>query len=237
MFKKSRLKPWQKKQWCIGVIDGEFLAGMENLLELYAEPVKPGRARLSLDERPCQLLKDVYTPLSMKKGQPVRRDYEYEREGNCVVFMIYDIDRGVRYGKVSRRRTKADYAAFVDEVLAQHYPKAEAVDLIQDNLNTHKYGSFYEHLPVERAAKLRKLITFHYTPKHASWLNMVEMEFSALARQCLNRRIASREQLDEQIQPWIEERNRKQVRIHWSFTVKDARQKLDSQYQKACCKN
>lgn len=237
MFKKSKLKPWQRKQWCIGGIDGEYLACMENVLELYAQPVKEGRLRLCLDERPCQLLKDVYTPLPMKKGKPVRQDYEYEREGSCVVFMIYDIDTGVRYGKVRQRRTKADYAAFVDEVLEQHYPDVEKIDLVQDNLNTHKYGSFYERLPLERAAELRNRIIFHYTPKHASWLNMVEIEFSALSRQCLDRRIASMEQLNEQMQPWIDERNQKRIKIHWSFTVKDAREKLGSQYQKICCKN
>lgn len=213
------------------------MACMENVLQLYEQPVKAERVRLCLDERPCQLLKDVYTPLPMKKGKPVRQDYEYEREGSCVVFMIYDVDRGVRYGKVSQRRTKADYASFVDEVLEQHYPQVEAVDLVQDNLNTHKYGSFYEHLPLERAAELRSRIIFHYTPKHASWLNMVEVEFSALSRQCLNTRIESMEQLNEQIQPWIDERNQKQIKIHWSFTVKDAREKLGSQYQKICCKN
>jgi len=104
---------------------------------------------------------------------------------------------------------------------------------VQDNLNTHKYGSFYEHLPVERAAALRRLISFHFTPKHGSWLNMVEIEFSALPRQCLNRRIATMEKLDGEIRPWIKERNEKQVKIHWSFTVKDARIKLASQYKRA----
>jgi hypothetical protein len=210
---------------------------MEDILELYQQPVKAGRVRLCLDERPCQLLENVYVPLPMRKGRSLRQDYEYKREGSCVVFMVYDMDRGIRYGKVSQRRTKADYAAFVDGVLAQHYPGFEGIDLVQDNLNTHKYGSFYEHLSLERAAELRRLITFHYTPKHASWLNMVEIEFSALSRQCLDRRIASMEQLDRQMQPWIEERNHKQTKIHWSFTVKDAREKLNSHYQKALYKN
>lgn len=206
---------------------------MEDVLDLYQQPEQKGVIHLCLDERPCQLLDDVLTPLPMKEGRPLREDSEYKRMGTCVVFMAYDIDKGIRYGKISKRRTKADYAAFVDEILKQYYPQAEKVELVQDNLNTHKFGSFYEHLPIERAAELRKLINFHFTPKHGSWLNMVEIEFSALSRQCLNRRVATMEQLEEEMMPWIKERNEKQVKIHWSFTVKDARDKLASQYTKA----
>lgn len=206
---------------------------MEDVLDLYQQPEQEGVARLCLDERPCQLLDDVFVPLPLKEGKPLRQDYEYLRKGSCVVFMIYDIDRGIRYGKVTERRTKADYAAFVDEVLKEHYGGSERIEMVLDNLNTHTFGSFYEYLPVERAAELRRRITFHYTPKHASWLNMVEIEFSALARQCLKRRIATMEQLNEQLQPWIKERNEKHIKIHWSFNVKDAREKLASQYTKA----
>lgn len=232
MFKKSKLKPWQKQQWCIGQIDGQYLACMEDVLEVYEQPTQPECARLCLDERPCQLLDDVLIPFPMKAGKALRQDYEYKRMGTCVVFMAYDLDTGVRYGKVSERRTKADYAAFVDELIKQHYPQAERVELVQDNLNTHQYGSFYEYLPLSRAAELRQLIRFHFTPKHGSWLNMVEIEFSALARQCLDRRISSKEQLNEQMQPWINQRNEKQIKIHWSFTVKNAREKFASQYNK-----
>lgn len=237
MFKKSRLKPWQKQQWCVGQIDGEYLACMEDVLDLYQQSEQKGVVRLCLDERPCQLLDDVLVPLPMKEGKPLREDYEYKRMGSCVVFMVYDTDKGIRYGKISQTRKKEDYAAFVDEVLKQHYPKAEKIELVQGNLNTHKFGSFYEHLPVERAAGLRKLINFHFTPKHGSWLNMVEIEFSALSRQCLNRRIATMEKLEKQMRPWIKERNEKQVKIHWSFTVKDARNKLDTHYDKVILNN
>lgn len=237
MFKKSKLKPWQKKQWCIGQIDGEYLACMEDVLDLYQQSKQKGVVRLCLDERPCQLLDDVLVPLPMKEGKPLREDSEYKRMGTCVIFMAYDFDKGIRYGKVSQTRKKEDYAAFVDEVLKQHYPQAEKVELVQDNLNTHKFGSFYEHLPLERAAELRKLLNFHFTPKHGSWLNMVEIEFSALSRQCLNRRIATMEQLEKEMMPWIKERNEKQVKIHWSFTAKDARDKLASQYAKVVPNN
>lgn len=166
-----------------------------------------------------------------EKGKPERQESECRR--SCVVFMRYDLDRGMRYEKVSERSTKADYVAFVDQVLKQHYPQAEKMELVQDKLNTHKYGSFYEYLPLERAAELRKLVSFHYTPKHGSWLNMVEIAFSALSRQCLNRRIATVEELEKQLKPWVKERNEKQVKIHRSFTAKDAREKLASQFTKA----
>lgn len=206
---------------------------MEDVLDLYQQPEQEGTTRLCLDERPCQLLDDILLPLPMKEGKPLRQDYEYKRMGTCAVFMIYDMNKGLRYGKVSERRTKADYAAFIDEVLKEHYREVEKIELVQDNLNTHTFGSFYEYLPVDRAAELRRLITFHYTPKHGSWLNMVEIEFSALSRQCFKRHIATRDHLDELMQPWIKERNEKQIRIHWSFTVNDARDKLASQYTKA----
>lgn len=206
---------------------------MEDVLDLYQQPEQAEAVRLCLDERPCQLLDDVLVPLPVKEGKPLRQDYEYIRMGSCVVFMIYDMDKGLRYGKVTERRTKADYAAFVDEVLKEHYKGSERIEMVLDNLNTHTFGSFYEYLPVERAAELRRRMTFHYTPKHGSWLNMVEIEFSALSRQCLKRRIATMEKLSEQLQPWIKERNEKQIKIHWSFTAKDARGKLASQYAKA----
>ena len=127
---------------------------MEDVLEVYGQPEQRGCICLCLDERPCQLLDDILVPLPMKEGKPLRQDYEYKSMDTCVVSMLYDIDKGIRYGKVSERRAKADYAAFVDEVLKQHYPQAEKIELVQDNLNTHRYGSFYEHLPVERVNPL-----------------------------------------------------------------------------------
>ena len=215
---------------------------MEDVLEVYAASPEPGQVspepvRLCMDERPCQLLEDILVPLPMKPGQSKRQDYEYKRNGTCVIFMAYDIDRGIRYAAVKERRTKADYAAFIDEILKQHYPQAKQVELVQDNLNTHNYGSFYENLPLERAAELRQMIRFHYTPKHGSWLNMVEIEFSALSRQCLDERIGTMEKLKQCLEPWLKERNDKQVKINWSFTVNQAREKLASKYKNAKFKN
>jgi len=203
---------------------------MEDVLALYAQAPQLGIARICFDERPCQLLADVVAPLPMQPGKPARQDYEYTRQGTAVILLAYDIDTGQRYVQVRKQRTKQDYAQFMTWLAKEHYPHVERIELVQDNLNTHSYGSFYEHLPAQQARKLARKFTFHYTPKHGSWLNMAEIEFSVLARECLNRRIASIEELDKQVLIWGEQRNRKAFKIHWSFTVKTAREKLASQY-------
>lgn len=231
MPKKSQLKPWQRRQWCIGKVDGNYLAAMEEVLDVYGQEAQEGVVRLCFDERPCQLLDHILTPLPLRPGRSERIDSEYERKGTCCVLLAYDMDRGERYAQVRERRTKADYAQFLDRVVEEHYPQARRVELVQDNLNTHTYGSFYEHLPVERAAQLRKLIGFHFTPKHGSWLNMAEIEFSALSRQCLDRRIATMEQMQEEVKAWVEKRNELAIKINWSFTTSQARDKMKTKYK------
>lgn len=203
---------------------------MEDVLALYQEPAQPGRARLCFDERPCQLLADKLAALPARPGQTAKQDYEYERHGTAVVLLAYDLDTGQRYAQVRARRTKADYAAFLHQLVTTHYADAQQIDLVQDNLNTHAYGAFYEHLPAAQARALSRRVRFHFTPKHGSWLNMAELEFSALARQCLDRRIASLEELSAQVQTWAAERNRRAVKIHWSFTVASAQDKLRHWY-------
>lgn len=205
---------------------------MEDVLDLYAEPAAPGRARLCFDERPCQLLDEKLAALPARPGQVAKQDHEYVRQGTAVVLLAYDLDTGQRYAQVRARRTKADYADFMDQLVRTRYADAARIDLVQDNLNTHAYGAFYAHLPAARARALSRQVHFHFTPKHASWLNMAELEFSALARQCLNRRIPSIEQLDQQVQAWAAERNRHAVKIHWSFTVSGAEDKLRHWYAK-----
>lgn len=237
MLKKSRLKPWQSRQWCIGKIDGNYLAAMEDVLDVYEQGMEEGVVRLSFDERPCQLLDHVLTPLPLEPGKSTRIDSEYERKGTCCILLAYDIDSGERYAQVRKQRTKADYAQFIDQVVKEHYSQAKRVELVQDNLNTHTYGSFYEHLPVDRAAQLRKLIHFHFTPKHGSWLNMAEIEFSALSRQCLDRRIASIEQMQKEVKTWVEKRNEQKIKINWSFTTSKARDKMKTKYKKVESKN
>ena len=168
--------------------------------------------------------------LPLQAGKAVRDDNEYVRKGTCVVLLAYDLDTGQRYVQVRSHRTKADYAAFMDELIRTHYADADLVEIVQDNLNTHKYGSFYEHLPLERARQLSRKLVFHFTPKHGSWLNMAEIEFSALARQCLNRRIGSLEELSQPVALWVAARNQQAVKVHWSFTVASAETKMQRWY-------
>lgn len=205
---------------------------MEDVLELYAREPIQGRARLCFDERPCQLLDQVVAPLSVKQDKAAREDYEYKRKGTAVILLAYDIDTGQRCVQVSKRRTKLDYARFMEWLAREHYRHVEHIELVQDNLNTHSHGSFYENLPAADARELTRKFNFHFTPKHGSWLNMAEIEFSVLARECLDRRIASLEELEKQVLIWCEKRNRKAAKIHWSFTVNTAREKLTKQYQK-----
>lgn len=202
------------------------------MLDLYAQPAQAGRARLCFDERPCQLLGDQLAALPARPRQVAKQDYEYVRQGTAVVLLAYDLDTGQRYAQVRARRTKADYAEFLHQLLTTHYADATQVELVQDNLNTHAYGSFYEHLPAAQARALSRQVRFHFTPKHGSWLNMAELEFSALARQCLDRRIASIEELAQQVQAWAAERNQRAIKIHWSFTLANAEEKMGHWYTK-----
>lgn len=204
---------------------------MEDVLAVYNRPAQANEARICFDERPCQLLGDVVAPLSVKPGKAAKENNEYVRQGTCVVLLAYDLDRGIRYTQVRKQRTKADYAEFMQHLVDTYYADIEKITLIQDNLNTHKYGSFYEHLPLVQARALSHKLTFHFTPKHGSWLNVAEIEFSALARQCLNRRIGSLAVLADQVNLWTVERNKRAVRVHWSFTVASAEDKLKRWYE------
>lgn len=204
---------------------------MEDVLSIYNQPSRPGRARICFDERPCQLLDEVVASLLIKPGQPAKEDNEYIRQGTCVVLLAYDLDTGQRYTQVRERRTKADYASFMADIVSTYYAGYEQIDLVQDNLNTHTYGAFYEHLPLVDARLLSRKLVFHFTPKHGSWLNMAEIEFSALARQCLDRRIGSLPELSRQVSLWVSERNERAVKVHWSFTVATAEDKLRRWYE------
>lgn len=204
---------------------------MEDLLDVYERPSDPTRPRICLDELPCQLLGDVLVPLPMLPDSPRKEDYEYERMGTCSLFLAYDLDRGQRYLQVRAQRTKADYAAFCDWLTTTHYADTPKIQLIQDNLNTHTYGSFYEHLPATRAHQLKNQLEFHFTPKHGSWLNMAEIELSVLVRQSLDRRIPDQARLAAEANAWADERNAANIAITWSFTTTKARLKLKRHYQ------
>jgi hypothetical protein len=203
---------------------------MEEILDLYEEAYDPKHPTLCMDERSCQLINDVLVPIPMKSGKSKKVDYEYERKGTCCVFIVCEPLTGWRYIEVRKRRTKVDYAQFMEKVSGM-FPAAEVMRLVQDNLNTHTYGSFYENFDAEKARSLKKLFEFHYTPKHASWLNMAEIDLSALSRQCLDRRMGDVEVLEREVKAWERERNEKKIMIQWRFTTNHAREKLKRHYE------
>jgi hypothetical protein len=203
---------------------------MEDVLAQYAMPYDPLRPLICFDERPCQLLGDVLMPLPMKPGRPQREDYEYERHGTCCVLLAFDPHRGFRYLEVRPRRTALDYAQFMQTLVQRYYPTVHSIRLVQDNLNTHTPGAFYQALPPEQAFAFAQKFELHYTPKKGSWLNMAEIELAALSKQCLDRRIADQETLANQARVWQHHRNRARKTVQWRFTQGDARRKLQSKY-------
>ncbi len=209
---------------------------MEDVLHLYNLPFDPMRPVVCFDELPVQLTGEVVAPLPMQAGRATRVDHEYERAGTACVFVAFEPLTGTRVVETSQRRTKADYCRFMQRVAA-HFPSAEKLVLVQDNLNTHNVSSFYEHLPAHDAFVLAQRFEFHYTPKKASWLNMAELELSALARICLARRIGSYEELDHEVQALVTERNALQIKVEWQFSVPQARQKLGRHYHKVHSNN
>lgn len=224
-----------KKMWCIGQITGEYLAKMEDVLSLYHLPYDEKRPVICLDELPFQLLGEVAQPLKMKAGAVKKFDYEYERKGVASVFVAFEPLTGKRLVRVYRQRTKADYCRFAQEI-AEHWRKAKVVRLVQDNLNTHNASSFYENLSPEKAYALMKRFEFHFTPKKGSWLNMAELELSALSRQCLARRIPDIEVLSRELKAVVKERNKLKIKVKWQFTVEKAREKLNRHYKKVVAK-
>jgi hypothetical protein len=203
---------------------------MEDVLEVYTRPYDPKRPQVCMDETNKQLLTDVHEPLPMQASQPVRYDYEYVREGVANLFMFVEPLAGKRQITVTQRRTKADWAQAMRELADFHYPEAEVIVVVMDNLNTHSPSSFYEAFEPEEARRLVTRFEFHYTPKHGSWLNMAEIELSALSRQCLAGRIANQAILASEVKAWQEERNAAVVKVHWRFTTADARIKLAHLY-------
>lgn len=205
---------------------------MEHLLALYARPYDPNEPVVCFDERPCFLIGDTLIALPMKSGQAKREHYEYEKCGSCVLMIAVEPLSGRRFARVMGQRRKQDYAQFMKE-LALEYPAARRIHLVQDNLNTHHAGSFYENFDAETAFALEQFYQFHFTPKSASWLNMAEIELSAIVRQCLRRRIAKQAVLEQEVMALVKERNAKRVTIRWQFSVASARSKLNRHYRAA----
>jgi DDE superfamily endonuclease len=203
---------------------------MEDTLEVYKRPYDPRFPQICMDEGSKQLLAEIRASIPMEKGKPEREDYEYEREGTCSLFVACEPLAGKRYLKVTKQRTKKDWAAFMQEVIDVQYRDAEKIILVMDNLNTHVLSSFYEAFDAPTARRLVEKVEIHYTPKHGSWLNMAEIELSILARQCLSDRMPSVDFVAKQVQAWQTERNQAQVTINWRFTTQDARIKLKRLY-------
>ena len=199
---------------------------MEDVLEQYAQPYDPHHPLICFDERPCQLLGDILVPLPMKPGKSTRYDYEYERHGTCCVLLAFEPHTGMRYVQVRSRRTAVDYAQFMQDLVRVCYPTVDRIRLVQDNLNTHTPGSLYHVMPPEDAFAFAQQFELHYTPKKGSWLNMAEIEFSALSTQCLDRRIPDQETLEHEVLAWTHKRNQARTTVHWKFTKSAAREKL-----------
>ena len=208
-----------------------FLANMERLLWLYNLPYDERYPVVCFDERPCFLIGNELEPLSMQSGRVAKQHYTYVKNGSCALLAAIEPLTGKRLAEVYERRTKKEYAIFL-KALAASFPKAVKIRLVQDNLSTHNASSFYEHLPASEAFELAQRFEFYYTPKSASWLNMIEIEFSALVKQCLDRRIATQQKLSEEIKAIIKERNKKEIKINWQFSIQAARTKMNSCYCK-----
>jgi hypothetical protein len=209
---------------------------MEEVLHLYSLPLDEKRPIVCFDELPVQLTGNVVEPLEMKPGKPARFDYEYKRGGTASLLVAFEPLTGKRLVETSRKRTRADYCRFQQRV-AEAWSQADKIVLVQDNLNTHNAGSFYENLSAEQAFELAQRFEMHYTPKKGSWLNMAELELSALSRVCLGRRIGTTEELDREIQAIVKERNDAAVKVEWQFSISQAREKLSRHYENVISKN
>jgi hypothetical protein len=203
---------------------------MEDLLELYAERYQPAFPVICFDEVPYQMVSETQLPLAMQDGNPLRYDFEYRREGTCNLFMFLQPLAGWRHVKVTDQRTKQDFAWCMKELVEIHFPQAEKIRVVLDNLNTHSPAAFYEAFPPEQARQLTRKLEFHYTPEHSSWLNMAEVEISVLTEQCLDRRLGSQLIVAREVGAWEGERNAIRATIDWRFTIPNARDKLKKLY-------
>ena len=229
---ENELKPWREKMWCVPQLDGEFVARMEDVLDLYAEPPDPKCPVVCLDESPLQLIGETRQPIPAAPGQVARADYEYRRCGTVNLFVVLDVHRPWRRVTVTERRTAQDYAARLRALVDVDYPQAARSRVVQDNQSTHTPRALYAAFPAAEARRNLRRLEFHYTPKHASWLNMVEIEIGVLKQQCLDRRIETRARLEAEIATWEHDRNASGARISWMFTTEKARAKMGRAYQK-----
>lgn len=217
-------------------MNAAFIANMERILWLYSLPYDEKYPVVCFDERPCFLIGDTIEPLAMQTGKVARENYAYAKNGSCCLLASIEPLTGNRLAQVHQQRTKKEYTIFMQE-LAKQYPNAVKIRLVQDNLNTHNISSFYQNLPADEAFELAQRFEFYYTPKSASWLNIIEIEFSALARQCLNRRIPTQDMLEKEALTLVKERNDKKIKVEWQFSIQKARTKLNRHYKKVNADN
>src|SRR5262252_10991207 len=227
---ENDLKPWRKDMWCIPQVDAEYVARMEDVLDLYAEAPDPKRPVVCFDESPTQLIGEVRQPIPAEPGQIERYDCEYKRNGTANLFIFLDAHRSWRKVKVTDSRAAVDFAACMRELTDLHFPQAERIRVVLDNLSTHTAGALYQAFPACEARRVLQRLEFHYVPKHASWLNMVEIEIGVLRGQCLDQRIDNRERLVSEIAAWERQRNASGARIKWMFTTEKARAKMGRAY-------
>ena len=220
-----------KQEWKIPPkANAAFVAQMEDVLDVYARPFDPKRPQVCFDESNKQQIKEVSDPLPLQAGQPLRYESEYERNGVSNLFMFFAPLLNWRHVKVTDQRTALDWAQCMKDLVDVHFPDAEQIVVVMDNLNTHTPAALYAAFAPEEAKRIWDRLEFHYTPKHGSWLNMAEIELSVLSRQCLNRRIADQDALRREVTAWAERRNRSGATVEWRFTTADARIKLKKLY-------
>src|ERR1700726_3732332 len=227
---ENHLKPWRKDMWCIPQIEGTDVARMEAVLDLYAEAPDPKRPVVCFDESPTQLIGEARQPIPAAPGRPERFDYEYRRNGAVNLFVFLDAHRSWRRVKVTGHRTADEFALCMRELVDVDFPEAERIRVVLDNLSTHTAAALYAAFPPAGARRVLRRLDFHYTPKHASWLNMVEIEIGVLKGQCLDRRIESCDRLVAEIDAWQSPRNQSRARITWMFSTDKARTKMARAY-------
>ena len=231
VLQANELKPWLRKEWCIPPgRSAEFVCHMEDVLEVYRRPLDPKHPLVCMDELPYQLISETRIPLPLQPGQTQCYDYEYKREGVANIFMVFAPLLGQRWTRVTKRRTREDWAYLVRDIVDVLFPDAERIKLVMDQLNTHVGGALYATFPPAEARRILNKLEIHYTPKHGSWLNMAEIELSVLSRQCLDRRIGTRDMLVHEVSAWNEARNTSGTTVDWQFTTADARTKLKRLY-------
>jgi len=229
-LREKKLKPWQHKMWCIPSVDAEFVTRMEDVLDLYAKPFDPNRPVVNFDETPIQLIGETRVPVPAAPGSTAKIDYEYRRYGTANLFVVFDRARGWRRVEATERRTADDFAEQMRKLVDVDYPHAEKIRVVLDNLNTHRMSALYDRFDADEARRIASKLEFHFTPKHASWLNMVEIEIGVMSKQCLDRRIPSFELLSQEIGAWQDARNAEQATINWLFDIDKARMKLGRSY-------